>query len=218
MNRKKLRHRAAAATTAAALAAVLAACGTTPTTPGGDDAPPKAAASPGTEAPAEPSQDPTEAASALPTGATGTPRGDLPDPKTVNGHDPDAVSKAALTAMWTVDTRLDVSQHDASLRAIPYTTPKYAKGIKSTPPRSAPGAEWARWADHHAYTKVTMSDANDAGAPPDTATDAYRTWTLTSTPTGDAGWKGDPTTITAFVYLTRSSKNADWKVDAVQLQ
>ncbi|WP_433860375.1 hypothetical protein [Streptomyces kronopolitis] len=217
MNRK-LRSRTAAAVTAAALAAVLTACGTTPTTPGADDAPPKAATSPSSEAPADPSQDPTDEASALPTGATGAPRGDLPDPKKVNGRDPDAVSKAALTAMWTVDTRFDVSQHDASLRAIPYATPKYAKGIRSTPPRSAPGAEWARWADHHAYTKVTVSAADDAGAPPDTATDAYRTWTLTSTPHGDAGWTGDPTTITAFVYLTRTSKAAEWKVDAVQLQ
>ncbi|MEU7230048.1 hypothetical protein [Streptomyces chrestomyceticus] len=209
------RHRTTVAAVLAA--AVLAGCGTTPTDPAADAEPTRAAApsSPPTKA-AEPTSEPPEP-SPLPSGAASTPRAGLPDPKKVNGQDPSAVGAAALTTMWTFDTAHDVSQHDATVRAIPYTTPKYGQGIRDTPPRSAPGAEWQRWATHHAYTKVTLTPSQDAGAPEDTPTDAYRTWTVTSTPHGDDGWTAEPTAVTAFVHLTRAG-SAPWRVNAVQIQ
>lgn len=206
-------HRAAASTVAAAfLAAVLTSCGTTPEAGPPDPAPPPRTAAPtDTKAPTE---EPSEA-EALPTGAAATPPG-VPDPQDVDRTNPDAVSKAALTTMLAVDTRADVSQHDATLRAVPYATPKYARQIKATPQRSAPGADWQAWAAHQAFLKVDLQAANEAGAPADTATDAYRTWAVTTTPHGRSGWKGQEEQSTAFVHLTRSGKK--WSVDAVQIQ
>jgi len=199
-------HRPAVAAAGAVLAmAALASCGATPTSDGKN-------LPPAESSPAESSPE----AQPLPSGASGTPRPGLPNPKKVRDN-PSAVSKAALTVMWTVDTRIDVSLHDASVRAAAYATPKYARQVRDTPPRSAPGAEWHTWASHEAYTKVKLTPADDAGTPPDTEVKAYRTWTVTTTPHGAKGWTGDPTTVTAFVQLTGKADKG-WKVNAVQIQ
>lgn len=198
---------APAALAAALLAPVLTGCGATPGTGAPDDSRP-APASTRTAI-----EEPPEAGP-LPTATAGPPRPGLP--RKVDHADPGAVSEAALTVMWTIDTKIDISPHDATLRAIPYVTPEYATEIKDTPQRSGPGAEWNSWAAHHAYTRVHLSPANDAGKPPDTEADAYRTWTVTTTPHGDEGWTGEATTVTAFVELARSGRT--WKVNAVQIQ
>ncbi|MFJ3883435.1 hypothetical protein ACIPW5_39050 [Streptomyces sp. NPDC090077] len=203
------RARAAAATVALVLAPVLAACGTTPTDP---KAPPPSKAAGPAPAPSYTQAPP------LPPGKGGTPRGPgLPDPSRIDQRDADAVGRAALTIMWTIDTTIDVSQHDATLRSLPLVTPQYAEQIKGTPPRSAPGADWAEWAAHHAYTTVQLQAADDAGRPADTTTEAYRTWIVTATPHGDpASWTGKPQTVTVFTHLTRPDAAQPWRVEAVR--
>lgn len=205
--------RTATMAAAVVLLCALAGCGTVPTSPGDDSAGTTAASAMPAPAPSS-TQEP---AAPLPTGSAGTPRPALPDPKAVNGSDADAVSRAALTVMWTIDTRIDVSQHDATVRAAPYLTEKYAAEIKDTPPRAAPGAEWTTWAQHHAYTTVTLKAVRDAGIPPDTATAAYRQWLITSTPHGDSQWTGPPTATAAFVRLARTT-GGPWQVEAVKVQ
>lgn len=154
--------------------------------------------------------------SPLPAGIVGTPRPGLP--KNVDANSADAVSQAALTVMWTMDTAIDVSQHDAILRALPYLTPEYAAEIVATPPRSGPGAEWQSWADHKAWTTVTLESAAEFGRPTDNATTAYRQWSVTATPQGFGGWTGEPVVLAAFVVLTRASAGASWKVSVVDTQ
>jgi hypothetical protein len=154
-------------------------------------------------------------ASPLPTGKNKPPKGGLPDPDKVE-NTADAVGRAGLTAMWTIDTKNDVTQHDATLRATPYMTPKYAKQVRKTPQRAAPGAEWSEWTDHRAYTTAKLHAADEAGAPKGTRNSAYRTWNVTVTPHGRDRWKGKATTTTAFVHLVR--RDGKWKIDTVQIR
>lgn len=204
---------AARAAAAVLLTAALASCGTmTPDAGPPADSKPATAAAPATSTTTATS-DPSEAAP-LPTGSGGTPRPGLP--KNVDTSSADAVGRAALTVMWTMDTTIDTSQYDATMRAAPYLTTKYAAQLKAAPPRSAPGAEWTTWTQHKAWTTVALESADEAGRPSDTPTDAYRTWTVTTTPHGTDRWTGDPTVTTAFVSLTRSG--GAWKVSAVQVQ
>ncbi len=198
------------------LSAVLlaASCGLAPH----DDpkGPGPATPSPVSSQPAAPVSEPPEPAP-LPAGASGTPRPGIPDPQRVDGQDATAVGRAALTVMWTFDTALDVSQHDASLRALPYLTPEYGEEVRNTPRRAAPGADWNLWSSHHAYTTAELTPADDAGRPADTAAQSVHTFVITATPHGDNGWTGPAVTATAFVQLTRAGSQP-WKVAAVQVQ
>lgn len=189
-----------------ALSAALIGCGASPLS----DTPENSDPSPSSQESRDPEAEP------LPSGRSGAPRPGLKDPSKVDHEDIGEVNKAALTAMWTHDTVIDESQHDATVRSIPYATPEYAQQIKKTPQRSAPGAEWERWASHKAFTKVSLSPANDADAPKDTKRDVYRTWTVNITPHSDDGWTGDTTEVTAFVHLQKVGD--EWKVRAVQVQ
>lgn len=153
--------------------------------------------------------------SPLPTGKHRPPKGGLPDPDKVE-NTPDAVGKAGLTVMWTIDTRNDVTRHDATLRATPYMTGKYAKQVRRTPQRAAPGAQWSKWDEHHAYTTTKVNAADEAGEPKGDRKNAYRTWNVTVTPHGRDRWKGTATTTTTFVHLVRRA--GKWRIDSVQLR
>ncbi|WP_067067585.1 hypothetical protein [Carbonactinospora thermoautotrophica] len=138
----------------------------------------------------------------------------LPDPQKVDGADPDAVSRAAVTVMWTMDTTIDTSQYQAELRAAPYLTADYAARLRQYPPVAAPGAQWNQWAAHRAYTTVRLTPGYD-DRPLDTATTAHRQWSVTATPIGRDGWRGQPVTATVFVTLTRTGPGQPWRVAAV---
>jgi hypothetical protein len=153
---------------------------------------------------------------ALPAGKPGTPPVALPRAEQVNGNDPSAVAAAALRITWSMDTTIDTSQHQASLRAAPFLDPAYLAGLRQLTPRAAPGAEWITWAKHRAYTVVSLTPAYD-DQPPDTATEARRRWGLTLTPVGRDGWKGPPTTITVFATLTRPGPRAPWRLSGVHV-
>lgn len=140
----------------------------------------------------------------------------LPDPRKVNFRDPTAVSRAALTVMWTVDTTSDTSQYQAELRAAPFCTPTYTDQLRRNPPRSGPGADWNTWAAHRAYTTAALQPAYD-DQPPDTPTQALRQWGVITHPVGRDGWHGRPVSATAFVTLTRGGPGQPWRVSGVRL-
>lgn len=217
MTPKARAGRAAAA--AAVLGAVLAACGTTPTDPTARPAPPDTSTTTAAAAPAPSTADPSAitAAQPYPTGSTGTPRGTLPVPSHVNGQDPSAIATAALSVMYAMDTRMDTSPHDATVRATRYLTPKYGAELRAEQPRSAPGAQWQDWADHHAYTTATISPADDAGRPSDSPTIAYRQYTVTVTARGDTGYSDVEQVGTAFIELTRTGSNP-WRISTIQIR
>jgi hypothetical protein len=162
-----------------------------------------------------------ETASTTPNSPTAAPEaamphGGLPNPHKVDGNNPDAVSRAALTVMWTIDTAIDQGgQHDAYLRAIPYLTDAYATQIRAQPPQT--GSAQTILAGHHAYTQVKLTQGHDDGAPPDTTTVAYRQWVITVTAIGRDGWKGPPVTNLAYLVLNRSGPRQPWRISLANI-
>ncbi|MFI9724531.1 hypothetical protein ACIHFE_33715 [Streptomyces sp. NPDC052396] len=149
----------------------------------------------------------------LPPGTSGTPPVSLPAPSTVKTQDPDAVSQAALTIQWTMDTTIDTSQHDAELRSAAFLEPHYLATIKANPPMAAPGARWIEWARHRVYTTVATQPLHDQ-RPADSPTMARRQWLVTVTPHGRDRWTGRPVSSTVFVTMTRSGTDP-WLVSAI---
>jgi hypothetical protein len=206
---------AAQAAAAAAVLFALAACGTTPT----DNAPPATPDSPSASVPSPTaSAEPDEPAEAYPSSSSSrAPRAPKPKPGKVDGQDPDAVATAALAVMYASDTQTDTTPHDATVRAAPYLTPTYAAELEDAQPHAAPGAQWQNWTDHHAYTTATITPAQDSGRPADTATTAYRQYTVAATAHGDNGYRDTEQVGTAFVQLTRTG-GKPWRVGTLQIQ
>lgn len=153
-----------------------------------------------------------------PTGASGSPRAPLPNPSKVNGSSPDAVAEAALTVMFSEDTRIDTSPRDATVRAAPYLTPVYAADLADHQAAAAPGAQWNTWAAHNAYTTASVTPAPDSGAPADTTTSAFRTYTVTATAHGTDGYTDVEAVGTAFVELVRNGAADPWRVSDVEIR
>lgn len=162
---------------------------------------------------------PATAASPTPTPVTASPQpsssvrwpSGLPDPAAVDGN-PTAVSRAAVTIMWTVDYSTDQGgQHDAQLRALPLLTPAYAAQIRAAQP-SAPSPD--AWVRKHVRTRVQMRPG-DEDRPMDTTSTAYRQWLLTVTTVDPAGHRQvAPVHVTAYVILNRSA-GQPWRVASV---
>ncbi|GAA2427044.1 hypothetical protein GCM10010191_44730 [Actinomadura vinacea] len=156
-------------------------------------------------------------ATVIPTVSGGTPfpsrspriPGGLPDPGRVDQKDATALSRAALTVMYSVDSTVDAGLLNAKLRAVGYLAPAYAAEVRAEPVQYVP-EEWRR---HRAYLAVRLRPIErDAGAPKDGPTAAYRQWRLITTPTGRDGWRGRPSEFVVFMSLTRSSKRDPWRI------
>ena len=183
----------------AVLTCAVSACG------GGHRAAPEASASPtvAISSPAPPTA----------TSSPAVPRGlGLPDLKRLDQRDATAVSKAALTLMWTVDSATDHGQQDAYQRATPLLDSVYKAVIADQGGGGVPG----QWSRHRAYAKVRLTRQTPEGdVPADTPTLAHRQWRINVTPTGRDGWKDSPVHVTAFVTLKRDKPSGPWRVSAV---
>ncbi|CAL9590534.1 hypothetical protein SUDANB145_05216 [Streptomyces sp. enrichment culture] len=148
-----------------------------------------------------------------------TPGAGVPRPADVDQRDADAVARGALTVMWTFDTTADSGPHDAAVRAADagWLTEAYANRLRAHSPRSAPDVQWRDWADHRVRTVVTLKKTEDAARPPDTGTEAWRQWAVTTTPTGRGGRRGTPTTVVTYVRLTRATADGPWRVADVSV-
>ncbi|MFB4319795.1 hypothetical protein [Actinomadura sp. 21ATH] len=134
---------------------------------------------------------------------------DLPTPRQVDQKDATALSKAALTVMYTVDSTVDTGLRDAKLRAARYLTPEYTAKVRAEPGQYAP-ADWQR---HRAYLAVRLKPLKpEAGAPADAPTTAHRQWEMTTTPTGRDDWRGASSVFVVFMALSRPSRDAPWRV------
>jgi hypothetical protein len=154
-------------------------------------------------------------AEGVPTGKAGEPRGGtLAD---VDEQDPDAVADAVAAAMHTYDTRLDLSPTDATRRARSLLSARMAAAVASPMPGGG-GADWLDLAAHDGYTTVTVERVEEAGAPPDTATEAYRQRRVRVTMHGDDGWTQPARLSHVFITLTRASSSDPWRVDGVIVQ
>jgi hypothetical protein len=163
------------------------------------------------------------AESIIPTISVATPSpsrspripGGLPDPRRVDQKDATAVSKAALTVMYTVDSTVDVGLRDAKLRAERYLTPGYTGKIKAEPRQYVP----EEWRQHRAYLAVRLKPlVREEGAPSDGPTAAYRQWEMSATPTGRDGWHDTRSKSVVYMVLGRSSERAPWRISDVLLR
>jgi hypothetical protein len=133
-----------------------------------------------------------------------------------NTPTPDGVARAALEAMWSVDTATDHGWRDAELRAAPYLAPSYLAELRAAPATVNPGGEWTLWSTHRARTSALARPAGDA-PPPDTATRAQRQDLVTLTPVGRDGWHGPARTLIVYTTLTRACLNAPWLLSGVEV-
>lgn len=154
-----------------------------------------------------------------PTG-TAKPRGSDVRPDDVDQADADEIGEGAVTALWTFDAAADSGPHDAQLRAADagWLTEAYAERLRAHEPRSVPGAQWQEWAEHGARTGVVPRKTEDAAKPPDSDTEAWRQWTVTATPSGREGWKGEPVVAAVYVQLTRAAADKPWRVADVTVR
>jgi hypothetical protein len=140
--------------------------------------------------------------------------GGLPDPRRIDQKDATAVSRAALTVMYTVDSTVDAGLRNARLRAARYLTVAYAAEIKAEPVQYVP----EEWRQHRAYFVVRLRPVvREKGAPSDRPTAAFREWGMTTVPTGRDRWRGTRRTSVVYMALVRSSKNAPWRVSDVNV-
>lgn len=154
-------------------------------------------------------QGPSSSSTSVPSSTTTTT---APDYGSVDRSIATAVATAAVTANWTSNTSSDSGPFAATLRSLIWYTPAAAAKVRAHPPTGPVGEQWERWAAHRAVTSAGLQATPDAGAPPDTATAAYRSFAVTVTAHGQDGWTAVPSRYQCFVTLTRPSATAPWQV------
>ncbi|GHH88275.1 hypothetical protein GCM10017771_32820 [Streptomyces capitiformicae] len=143
------------------------------------------------------------------------PDAHVPDPGAVDDSDPTAVSKAWAEMTYSYDTKYDASPHDAGLRAVRWCSKRKADAERSYRPASGPGADWNTWAQHRAWTTVTVSIEQEDDSPKDGKQVAYRSLVVEGEAHGRDGWTGRGPRLTAHTKLVRSSVGEPWRVDDV---
>ena len=138
-------------------------------------------------------------------------RGPLPWLATQN---PDAAAGAAARALASSDTSVDADPNDTIRRNAGWLTADFAALVTALLPVAGPGAQWADWAAHHAYLRVTAMLGSDEH-PTDTAATAARQVVERVIPIGRDGWNGMPFTQVAFLTLARV--RGVWEISSYQV-
>ncbi|WP_369233926.1 hypothetical protein AB5J56_19040 [Streptomyces sp. R21] len=139
----------------------------------------------------------------------------VPSPKGVDATDATAVAKAWAQTAYGYDTKYDTSPHDAVLRSARWFTASKAADERSYHPASGAGDDWNTWADHKAWTTVSVSYDDDGDGPTDTPARAYRALFVDGEAHGRDGWTGTGPRANVYLTLTRSGKGEPWRVSQV---
>lgn len=199
-------HRLVAAGMAAASALVLVACSTN-----------EPAAETRSSEQASPDASATAASSDLlnpddvPTGQDGTPRGGSIDPDTIETRDADQVATAFAATSYRYDALIDNSPADASRRAARFMTDELADSVTEPRPGGG-GQQWIELAEHDGYSTTEVTAVEEAGAPPDSETEAFRQRHVAVTMHGTDDWTRQEQ-HSLFIHLVRSGPGALWQVD-----
>ncbi|MET7703904.1 hypothetical protein [Streptomyces sp. NPDC005485] len=151
----------------------------------------------------------------LPSGKPLGADAQVPSPTGVEATDATAVSKAWTEVAYGYDTKYDTSPHDAVLRSARWFTAKKAADERSYRPASGAGDAWNVWADHKAWTTVSVTFDDDGDGPTDTPSLAYRALFVNGKAHGRDGWTGTGPRANVFLTLTRSGKGKPWRVSQV---
>jgi hypothetical protein len=139
----------------------------------------------------------------------------VPHPGVVDDNDATAVAKAWAEVAYGYDTKYDTSPHDAELRASRWLTERKAAAERTYQAASGPGNDWNTWAEHRAWTTVTVGSELEDDAPKDSEQVAYRSLVIEGTAHGRDGWTGTGPRLNAYVKLVRSAVGEPWRVDDV---
>ncbi len=173
----------------------------------------------GASTPAAPPTGPTttagaDPAPATPAGGSTTAASSAPRGSALDRSDASTVAHEFVRISWSMDTRTDASPRDAGRRAAWLATPELARQLTATSTDGAPpGASWQTWQTHQAHTVVAFR-TNDDTRPPDTPAAAYRSWSITVTPTS-AHWSGPAETSTVYLTLTLTADG--WAVSTLMV-
>lgn len=151
----------------------------------------------------------------VPSGKPLGPDAQVPDPGAVDDSDPTSVSKVWAEMTYSYDTKYDTSPHDAVLRAVRWCSKRKAAAERSYQAAGGPGAEWNTWAQHRAWTTVTVSIELEDDSPQDTEKVAHRSLVVEGKAHGRDGWTGHGPRLTAYTKLVRSAVGEPWRVDDV---
>lgn len=142
-------------------------------------------------------------------GRGGTPRGGVVEDV---ANTPTAVGAALVRTMWTYDTTIDSTSHDAAARAARWTTGDLAFLLARPATRTTP--QWDEWTRHDAYTQVGVVGAPTLGQDVETAAQ-LRTYRVDMRVVGKGSYHDqlEPFLITA----TLVQDDGRWLVDEIAL-
>lgn len=147
----------------------------------------------------------------LPSGRAGTPRGGLVGIDDVP-NTPGAVGAATVCTLWTYDTTIDTSSHDAAARAAGWATSRLATTLSSPAVRTSP--QWDRWEARDAYSTVAVSRAPVPGQDVETQA-TLRTYQVDVRVNGDRGYRDRFEPLLVTVTLVRD--RGRWIADGIDL-
>ncbi|MBT2272749.1 hypothetical protein [Rhodococcus qingshengii] len=139
----------------------------------------------------------------------------LPPLAPFDSENPDEVAAAVAQVWYSWDTTVDLSTYDARVRAVPLLESDLAHSILNFPPVSGPGSDWLELTAQNAVLTVGDGDvraASETGAPPDTATSAYRLLTVTQKVATAQGPLPDRSVVVSMVL---SHSPGGWLVSKV---
>jgi hypothetical protein len=155
---------------------------------------------------------PVASALPMPTGTPGRPRGITTT--AVDTTSADAVATAFVATTFSYDSATDVSEFDAQVRSAVHATPAFAAEL-TTPLARTGSTVFTTLASHQGFTTVALATNADDGQPADALRSAARSYRVTVTGQGTAGWSAKVDTATVYVMLVRAGASAPWQVTSV---
>jgi len=147
----------------------------------------------------------------IPRGDDGTPRGGLVDVDDVP-NTAIAVGAALVRTMWTYDTTIDTTSHDAAARAAPWATDELAAALTRPAVRTSP--RWGAWARHDAYSVVGIETVPTPGQDVEPV-QRLRTYRVAIQLRGERGYADRIDPVLVAVTLVR--ERGRWLADGIAL-
>lgn len=142
-------------------------------------------------------------------GGGGAPRGGVVDDV---ANSPNAVGTAFVRSMWTHDTAIDRSSHDAAVRAVRWATDGLGSALTRPATRTTP--LWDDWAHHAAFTRVRVARRPTPGQDVDSS-EQLQTYRVDVRVLGDADYRDRLTPFLVTAAIVREDRR--WLVERISL-
>ena len=161
---------------------------------------------------------PTSAATSVPAAGAASSSAFQPQPSisvqpvSVDRADPDAVTRAFTTLVWSFDARTDRGPLAAQTRAAQLASPAYAAVLRSG--SGSGGAAWLTLTKRHGWTTATAEVSTAGPDAPDSATMAYREAIVSIVAQDGAGWSDKALFQPVGMSVRLVKMDGAWWVDA----